>query len=542
MFKYNLLLTFAAAFLSYVECHHGPHGYFWIFNSSGVTILDCYSKTLNGSISSPSSRWGDIVYLRDQAQIKHYIFANDYAGGKVNVYDADTRTLLTQVKLGAGAKPQNLAALSYRDEVWSHDDSTGNFNVFRMSQVRSRVRETEQNVAESPPGFGKFLTNVNFQDVAFATNENAPAIFKYDIFEQKLDKVWQLTGSTVALAYNCSSGTRGIEYSPVSNHIYVQCNNAPGCNAVNGFNDTDLCNGGILAVDADTGIVQDSLNSTSLSIRNGVSKFGVQGEPVRSPDNNFIFVSNTNLNTLHIIRPRANAKAQVMDIPLSRPGALMKFYTKSSTGNVNDPSNYWAVIPVSTGVVFIDMANVVSQFAKSDYTLPSSMIGPTIAFATGGITPTIEFGFKYIIAATKNGANTGLIVIDTSTKSIYWTLPNIASRATRFQWVPIEMDEIDITIGAMSDSVYSILNTHTQSLTSFNTILVDQNETILEVAYRVMDHDNSISSANHKGKITRDVAIAAMVVGGVAFLMSGAALVVSLMILMKPVPHNLLSP
>ena len=120
------------------EAYQNCDGHFWAFNPSGIAIIDPISGYAIKTVSIPTQKWGNTVYIRDQAQIRHYVFANDYDNGLVNVFDYQTAELLAQVSLGPDAYPLHIFAVYYNDEVWTHDDGTGTYDVFRMAQVSAR--------------------------------------------------------------------------------------------------------------------------------------------------------------------------------------------------------------------------------------------------------------------------------------------------------------------------------------------------------------------------------------------------------------------
>ena len=198
------------------------------------------------AVSAPTSKWGDSAYIRDQAQIKHYAFANDYANNQVLVFDAPSQSLLTKVQLSPGAKPLHMYSVYYSDEVWTHEDGTGSFDVFRTAQVRYResagVRASTVQVSTSiyvillliylaliQSGHGKLLANPNLEDTGFATNVNSGAIYKINIASRAyLQTVTLASDPVLTQGYSCA-GTHGIDYSPVNNRIYVECTNPSSC-------------------------------------------------------------------------------------------------------------------------------------------------------------------------------------------------------------------------------------------------------------------------------------------------------------------------
>jgi hypothetical protein len=103
-----------------------------------VTIIDPVASRVTKDISCPTSRWGDITFIRDQAEIKHLVFANDNVNDKVYVYDALSETVQNRIDLLPGTKPLHLYAVYYYDQVWVHGDGPGKFDVFRTAQVRYR--------------------------------------------------------------------------------------------------------------------------------------------------------------------------------------------------------------------------------------------------------------------------------------------------------------------------------------------------------------------------------------------------------------------
>jgi hypothetical protein len=120
------------------EQYSNLDGYFWIFNSTGILIAHATQKQITGFLKSPTSKWGDNVYLRDQAALKHYMFANDGGNKQVKVFDTYTNSPVSTIQLSSTASPVHLYGVYYYDQFWSHDDTSGSFNVLRASQVRYR--------------------------------------------------------------------------------------------------------------------------------------------------------------------------------------------------------------------------------------------------------------------------------------------------------------------------------------------------------------------------------------------------------------------
>jgi hypothetical protein len=100
-------------------------GLFYIFAKDGIHIVDPFTQEVVKTIEGAES-WGDATYIRDYPQIRRYVFAND-ASGKMWVLDADTQTVVSQVEIGPS--PVHIYAVTPLDEVWTHSDAGGHFDV-----------------------------------------------------------------------------------------------------------------------------------------------------------------------------------------------------------------------------------------------------------------------------------------------------------------------------------------------------------------------------------------------------------------------------
>ena len=101
------------------------NGYFYVFSdTSGLSIYDPVAQTVVKNIPDTAQQWGDAVFIRDQAQIKHYAFIADTgdpaaapgnAYGKMYVYDTELQKLVSRVDIGL--RPVRVYAVPQRDEV-----------------------------------------------------------------------------------------------------------------------------------------------------------------------------------------------------------------------------------------------------------------------------------------------------------------------------------------------------------------------------------------------------------------------------------------
>ena len=109
-----LLRHVAAVTIGHEQYANIP-GYFYIFTNNSINIVDPVTGTVNKTIASAVTAYGDSVYLEDQAQLRRYVYAARASDNKVTVVDADTQTILTTVAVGG--KPTHIYSLYYNDEV-----------------------------------------------------------------------------------------------------------------------------------------------------------------------------------------------------------------------------------------------------------------------------------------------------------------------------------------------------------------------------------------------------------------------------------------
>lgn len=453
LFKISLVFTITVIVTNAVyegyEQYSNDRGLFWVSCNEGMAIVDPIAQKVVKVIPCPTTKWGDSAYIRDQAQIKHYTFANDYMNNQVLVFDAMTQSLLTKVQLSPGANPLHMYSVYYYDQVWVHEDGTGSFDVFRTAQVRYR-ESAGVRASTLKNGHGKLLANPNLEDTGFATNVKSGAIYKIDIPTRALVSTVTLNSSIITTQGYACVGTHGIDYSSVNNRIYVECSNPSNCPSSK--DDSKTCTGAVWGVDAVSLQVMERIVSQPLSNKYG-KNFGVQGQVVHSPEYTFLLVANTALNVLHFLKP-TNTTTLVIDMPLDAPG-VAQFYPKDSSivfGTDSNASNYWACIPVKDGVAFIDMHTVVKAFAAGLQSLPASAAS-VVTYNNYGGGRTILRGGDYIIAASYASATTtkGLIFINIKTRAVSF-MDGVALGASKFVYVPSHTDEVQYTVTQLAQT------------------------------------------------------------------------------------------
>ena len=207
-------------------------------------------------------------------------------------------------------------------------------------------------------------------------------------------------------------------------------------------------------------------------------------QPYHSPEYSFIFVPNPFQNVMHILYP-TNTSTYVLDLLLDNP-IQAAFYPKNTNltyGMDKNASNYWAVMPVSTGVAFLDMHKVVLAFERKQYLMTSKNVN-IVPYSTGNSSRVIVMGGDYLISETytstldgdddnpTSGDPSGVVIINARTQTVHRTLTDVAVGAREFLWVPIHTDELSYQVGLLSAEISSLtamvasLNSQVSSLNS----------------------------------------------------------------------------
>lgn len=445
-------------------------GYFYTFNTSGfIAIVNPVSntvvKTLTVSNPTGTISWGDVVYIRDQAQLKHYAFASDSTNNRVIVIDTDSQTVIS--KPVTGVRPLHIYAVPGRDEVWTHLDGEGSFDVFHMSQVRYRSISGVKARAGAVGAHGKLLTGPNLENTAFATLTAEGKIFEIDLSSRQVVGVVDITANGLATGVIASStlgcvGTHGIAFSDVNGRIYVECSNPSTCVAP--YNSASNCTGSTWSIDALSLNTTERLVSPLLSTKYG-SAWPINGQIYATPEEQFLLVPNKNQAVLHIIRPVAGGASKILEVNVTGHliGAIT-FYPKDSTitfGEDPNPGNYWAIIALedttaNSGFVMLDMAKVVTAFANNAPELQSSEL-VYVSVGVGAGSRFVERGLDYIITAINTGANPtsiGITNIKSSSAPVIQTLnlPGVKKAV----WIPIHTGELAYKLNQQAATVATV--------------------------------------------------------------------------------------
>jgi YVTN family beta-propeller protein len=295
------------------------NGLFYTFSKTNgvVSMIDPISASIKNSISLGNTiNWGDSVYIRDQAQIKHYLFSGDSDNDIMYVIDTTIQKIISKVKMGD--KPLHVYAVPARDEVWVHLDNAGMFDVFHMSQVRYRT-SSGVTASTGSAGHGKLLTDASLEDTAYSTNIYEGGLGKLKLSTR--EQIAQISLSLPGAPINCTTGTHGIAFNSQNDRIYAECTNPPTCVAP--YSDSSICTGSIWGISSATGSVIARLVSPTLSIRFAVTDFGINGAPYSSPEDSFVLIPSKRYGLLTILKPTSGSTA-ILEIPMSlSPGTIV---------------------------------------------------------------------------------------------------------------------------------------------------------------------------------------------------------------------------
>lgn len=152
------------------------NGNFYVWTPSGLQVYDPVANSVIKTVTEGPKTFGDAVFIRDQAQIKHYAFiAENSPGNRMHVYDTTTHQCIANVAVGAN--PVHVYALPAKDEVWAHLDAQGDFDVFHMSAVRYRTASSAaRDTTATVPGHGKLLAEAELEDHGYVTNVMGGAV------------------------------------------------------------------------------------------------------------------------------------------------------------------------------------------------------------------------------------------------------------------------------------------------------------------------------------------------------------------------------
>jgi hypothetical protein len=200
------------------------------------------------------------------------------------------------------------------------------------------------------------------------------------------------------------------------------------------------------------------LVSPTLSTNLKSEKYGMAGQPYRSPEGTFIFVPNSLHNMLHILKPMADGTTLIREVAVAKPGNIV-FRPNDPTvtyGLDANPANYVMAVNGELGVYLLDLKVVVAAFATDSGTISPSDITLIAVKTTGGYRA-MKRGHDYLTlgtyttdATTNKETATGVAIVNMVTKTVKYHEIKLFSTAV---WVPIQSTENTAMIKSLQSKV-----------------------------------------------------------------------------------------
>ena len=135
LFVIPILIQLALAAKQNDEMYSNFNGTFYVYTKTAVVSVDPATpyaplKTIS---SSGSTGWGDSVYMKDSAQLRHYVVTNDNGNtpNKIWIFDADHGKVINTIPT-SGLRPVHMFGNPLNGEIWSHLDTPGTADVFNI--------------------------------------------------------------------------------------------------------------------------------------------------------------------------------------------------------------------------------------------------------------------------------------------------------------------------------------------------------------------------------------------------------------------------
>ena len=232
-------------------------------------------------------------------------------------------------------------------------------------------------------------------------------------------------------------------------------------------------------------------------------------------------MSNTANNVVHFTLPLASGATKILDMELPGP-TVPKFYAKNPSiqyGVDKNASNYVAIIPITTGLAFVDMNAIIQGFASGLNYLPATFAS-IVTYATGGTARTVANGGDYVIGASYSSSTVvnGIAIINVRTRTVRY-LPNVAPAASRFLWAPRFSDEIVHKV----QNLAAVVDAQNSQLTA-------------KIAALQVQPTSTVQSTepSQYEKDSRSNATTGIILGSIALVCSVVAMIASLIVLFRP--------
>lgn len=299
---------------------------------------------------------------------------------------------------------------------------------------------------------GKLLFDPNLEDFAYATNVNRGGVLKLSLSTRAITSKILFAEKSVGSGLVCSR-THGISYSAANSTLYVECSNPANCKDRTYAKN---CTGSMWVMNTRNPTMTSRLASPVLSKKYG-DNFGIQGQPYKSPEGTFMFVPNSALNVLHVLKPMADGTTLIREVAMQSPGNIV-FWPKNSEiafGLDANPSNYVLAVAVASGVSFLDLRVVVQAFATASGVIDPSSISTVAVEGTGGYR-TLRRGHNYLCLGSSyssDGVAGKLAIVNILTLTVKYL---DVAKMQSIVWVPIQSTENTAMIKSLQAKVLSL--------------------------------------------------------------------------------------
>eukprot|EP00850_Spirogloea_muscicola_P004657 SM000020S06007 [mRNA] locus=s20:400496:404218:+ [translate_table: standard] len=330
-------------------------GLFYVFGDGQIIAIDAAQGVVAKNIATsnltfPNSCannqyngvWGDLT-----TSASNTIFASaDYAtDGAVFVIDTTQQTVAATVALPG--LPFHLYYVDYLQQIWSHSDTGGGFDVINVQPPYNLVSGAVLNDTEKLPGHGSLLFDIPSQpNIGYVTDVFQSGVYELNLLQDDTgaanNRVTFVDFSTVTAVQNMTivcPGTHDIRYSQVAGRVFVACTSE-------GVSNYTGPNPGTVEFNPDNNVITNFYNFLGENL-------------YITPDQSYLLSVSPDDNVIHTLHFTAGSVFNYIPIAVNGSPDSAAFYpTTSATGK----SSYMAYVSLvnGPGMVAIDLAAVFS--------------------------------------------------------------------------------------------------------------------------------------------------------------------------------------
>eukprot|EP00850_Spirogloea_muscicola_P001742 SM000006S19507 [mRNA] locus=s6:1261973:1265690:+ [translate_table: standard] len=327
-------------------------GLFYVFGDGQIIAIDAAQGVVAKNIATsnltfPNScannqyngDWGDLT-----TSASNTIFASaDYAtDGAVFVVDTTQQTVAATIAMPG--LPFHLYYVDYLQQIWSHSDTSGGFDVINVQPPYNFVSGAVLNDTEKLPGHGALLFDIPSQpNIGYVTDVFQSGVYELNLLQDDTgaanNRVTYVDFSTVTAVQNMTivcPGTHDIRYSQVAGRVFVSCT-SEGVSNYTG---------------PDPGMVEFNPNNNIIT-----NFYNFSGENLyTTPDQSYLLVVSPDDNVIHTLHFTAGSVFNYIPIAVNGSPDSAAFYPTTSatvpvfacgaTCPAGTLANYITVIPM----------------------------------------------------------------------------------------------------------------------------------------------------------------------------------------------------